>query len=131
MARLAERVRAARVPHSIVAVPYAQHAFDYLWNGWGAQVVRAIVLDFLLAYGGLSEAVEQEVTDLLGAPVGRTRHARVEGGVRRSPRGRSSAYRAPASASVSSRTTSLRSASMILTPSGVPSSTWRTTSPIV
>ena len=47
MDRLAERLRAADVPHRAVAIPHAQHAFDLLWNGWASQLTRPILLDFL------------------------------------------------------------------------------------
>jgi acetyl esterase/lipase len=50
MDHLAERLRAADVPHRAVAIPHAQHAFDHLWNGWAAQLTRPILLDFLRAH---------------------------------------------------------------------------------
>jgi acetyl esterase/lipase len=30
-----------------VFIPYAQHGFDYNFNGWGAQVTQQVILDFL------------------------------------------------------------------------------------
>jgi len=30
-----------------VLLPYAQHAFDYNFDGWGSQIARQIMLDFL------------------------------------------------------------------------------------
>lgn len=44
---LAEKLRAAGVPHQAVFLPYAQHGFDYNDHGWGAQVVRPVLLRFL------------------------------------------------------------------------------------
>ena len=50
VALLAERLEAISIPHRTVVLPYAQHAFDYIWNGWGAQVLRPVLLDFLRTY---------------------------------------------------------------------------------
>ena len=50
VALLAERLEAVSIPHRTVVLPYAQHAFDYIWNGWGAQVLRPVLLDFLRTY---------------------------------------------------------------------------------
>ena len=47
---LAQRLRAEGVPHEAVVLPYAQHGFDYPWNGWGAQIVRPALLRFLRSY---------------------------------------------------------------------------------
>ena len=44
---LAAELRAKGVSHEAVVLPYAQHGFDYPWNGWGAQVVRPVLLRFL------------------------------------------------------------------------------------
>jgi acetyl esterase/lipase len=33
-----------------VFIPYAQHGFDYNFNGWGAQVAQHVMLDFLKTY---------------------------------------------------------------------------------
>jgi len=44
---LAHRLAAHGIPFRTVQLPYAHHAFDAVWNGWRAQVVRPILLDFL------------------------------------------------------------------------------------
>lgn len=50
MALLAERLRQQHVPHRAVLIPYAQHAFDYDFNGWGSQLARQMMSDFLRVY---------------------------------------------------------------------------------
>jgi acetyl esterase/lipase len=47
---LAERLRAANVPHRTILIPYAQHGFDYNFDGWGAQIVQPVLLQFLQTY---------------------------------------------------------------------------------
>ncbi len=44
---LGKKLKEAGVPHKMVFIPYAQHGFDYNFNGWGAQVVQPVLLDFL------------------------------------------------------------------------------------
>jgi len=44
---LGKKLKEAGVPHKVVLIPYAQHGFDYNFNGWGAQVVQHVLLDFL------------------------------------------------------------------------------------
>ncbi len=44
---LAEKLQAANVSHKVLFVSYAQHGFDYNFNGWGAQVTKFVTLDFL------------------------------------------------------------------------------------
>lgn len=46
-ALLAEKLKQESVSHKIIFLSYAQHGFDYNFNGWGAQVVRPVLLDFL------------------------------------------------------------------------------------
>ncbi len=46
---LGAQLTAAGVHYRRVFLGYAQHGFDYNFNGWGAQVVRPILLDFLRA----------------------------------------------------------------------------------
>jgi len=41
------RLASHGVPFRTVPLPYARHAFDLVWNGWSAQVLRPILLDFL------------------------------------------------------------------------------------
>ncbi len=50
MSRLAQRLRAANVSHEAVFIPYAQHGFDYNFNGWGAQIAQPVMLRFLQTY---------------------------------------------------------------------------------
>lgn len=44
---LAEKLQAANVSHKVLFFSYAQHGFDYNFNGWGAQVTKFVMLDFL------------------------------------------------------------------------------------
>lgn len=44
---LGRKLEEAGVPHEELFIPYAQHGFDYNFNGWGAQVVRPVLLNFL------------------------------------------------------------------------------------
>ncbi len=46
-ALLGEKLKQENVPHKIIFLCYAQHGFDYNFNGWGAQVVRPVLLNFL------------------------------------------------------------------------------------
>ena len=45
--RLAERLKAAEVPHAVVWLPWATHAFEYELNGPGGQVTRYALGRFL------------------------------------------------------------------------------------
>lgn len=47
MLLLAERLRQQRVSHRALLIPYAQHGFDYNFNGWGSQIARQTMSDFL------------------------------------------------------------------------------------
>ncbi len=47
MTRLAEKLKEAGVPHKTLFLPYAQHGFDYNFNGFGSQISQAAILDFL------------------------------------------------------------------------------------
>jgi acetyl esterase/lipase len=44
---LAEKLKEANTPHKTLFIPYAQHGFDYNFNGWGAQISERAILDFL------------------------------------------------------------------------------------
>ena len=44
---LDEKLKQENVPHKTVFISYAQHGFDYNFNGWGAQIVEPVLLDFL------------------------------------------------------------------------------------
>lgn len=46
-ALLAERLRGAGVPHRFVELPWTNHTFDYLWGGWGSQITRRTLDQFL------------------------------------------------------------------------------------
>ncbi len=47
MTLLAERLSEQRIPHRTLLIPYAQHAFDYNFDGWGSQITRHVLLKFL------------------------------------------------------------------------------------
>ncbi len=47
MTRLAEKLKAAGVPHKTLFIPYAQHGFDYNFNGFGSQILQAVIFNFL------------------------------------------------------------------------------------
>ncbi len=44
---LAEKLQAADAPHRTIFIPYAQHGFDYNFNGFGSQITKAVILEFL------------------------------------------------------------------------------------
>ena len=44
---LAGRLREAGVPHRLVELPWANHTFDFLWGGWGSQITRSSLEEFL------------------------------------------------------------------------------------
>ncbi|HEX5849671.1 MAG TPA: alpha/beta hydrolase [Rubrobacter sp.] len=44
---LAGRLREAGVPHQLVELPWANHTFDFRWGGWGSQITRSTLQDFL------------------------------------------------------------------------------------
>jgi len=44
---LADRLREAGVPHRLVELPWANHTFDFLWGGWGSQITRSTLKEFL------------------------------------------------------------------------------------
>jgi acetyl esterase/lipase len=47
MSLLTERLKQQRISHRAVLIPYAQHAFDYNFDGWGSQLTRPLLLNFL------------------------------------------------------------------------------------
>lgn len=47
---LAEKLKQNRVPHETLLIPYAQHGFDYNLHGWGSQITKSVMLDFLSAH---------------------------------------------------------------------------------
>jgi dipeptidyl aminopeptidase/acylaminoacyl peptidase len=44
---LADKLKEAGVPHKTLFIPYAQHGFDYNFNGWGSQISESAILGFL------------------------------------------------------------------------------------
>lgn len=47
LTRLAARLSESNVPHQTVQIGSAQHGFDYNFNGFSAQIVQPVLLDFL------------------------------------------------------------------------------------
>ena len=45
---LAGKLKQTGIAHETLVIPYAQHGFDYNFNGWGAQIVKPLLLDFLI-----------------------------------------------------------------------------------
>ena len=44
---LAQKLKANNVPHKTIFIPYAQHGFDYNFHGFGSQITKPVMLDFL------------------------------------------------------------------------------------
>jgi acetyl esterase/lipase len=44
---LAARLQGAGVPHHLVELPWANHTFDFRWGGWGSQITRSTLQEFL------------------------------------------------------------------------------------
>jgi acetyl esterase/lipase len=44
---LAKALAEAGVAHQAIYLPYAQHGFDYNFNGWGSQIARPLMVEFL------------------------------------------------------------------------------------
>jgi acetyl esterase/lipase len=44
---LAGRLREAGVPYHLVELPWANHTFDFSWGGWGSQITRSSLEEFL------------------------------------------------------------------------------------
>lgn len=47
MTRLADKLTETACPYKTLFIPYAQHGFDYNFNGWGAQISQPAMLEFL------------------------------------------------------------------------------------
>lgn len=47
MTLLTERLSQHSVSHRALLIPYAQHAFDYNFDGWGSQLTRPLLQSFL------------------------------------------------------------------------------------
>jgi hypothetical protein len=44
---LVESLRRNGVPHRLVELPWANHTFDFVWGGWGSQITRSALGEFL------------------------------------------------------------------------------------
>ena len=44
---VAEKLGKVGIPHQTLLIPYAQHGFDYNFNGFGAQITKSAMLKFL------------------------------------------------------------------------------------
>lgn len=44
---LADRLERAGVPNELLELPYADHAYDFVWGDWGTQISRQVFADFL------------------------------------------------------------------------------------
>ncbi len=47
---LGERLQEAGVTHRLVKLPWANHTFDFLWGGWGSQITRSTLGEFLSSH---------------------------------------------------------------------------------
>ena len=43
----AEKLKQSNIAHETLVIPYAQHGFDYNFNGWASQIAKPLMLDFL------------------------------------------------------------------------------------
>ena len=44
---LTTRLSQVGAPHRLVLIPHANHGFEFIWSGWGSQMTRLAVSDFL------------------------------------------------------------------------------------
>ncbi|CAN5385066.1 hypothetical protein BH10ACI1_BH10ACI1_31200 [soil metagenome] len=42
-----EKLNKQNIPHKTIFIPYAQHGFDYNFHGFGSQIIKPAILDFL------------------------------------------------------------------------------------
>jgi acetyl esterase len=49
-ALLAGRLQGSGVPHRLVELPWANHTFDFFWGGWGSQITRFALDEFLSSH---------------------------------------------------------------------------------
>ena len=47
---LRDALRGAGIPHRLVVLPWTDHGFDYFFDGWGSQITRPIIRDFLTTH---------------------------------------------------------------------------------
>jgi acetyl esterase/lipase len=45
---LDEKLKQNKIPHKSIFIPYAQHGFDYNFHGWGSQITKSVMLEFLI-----------------------------------------------------------------------------------
>jgi acetyl esterase/lipase len=45
---LAEKLEQNNVAHETLVIPYAQHGFDYNFNGWASQIAKPMILEFVI-----------------------------------------------------------------------------------
>ncbi len=43
-----EKLSENNIPHETIYIPYAQHGFDYNFHGFGSQITKPVMLDFLI-----------------------------------------------------------------------------------
>ena len=44
----ADQLKTANVAYQTLYIPYGQHGFDYNFNGWGSQITKSVMLEFLI-----------------------------------------------------------------------------------
>lgn len=44
------KLKENNIPHKAIYIPYAQHGFDYNFHGWGSQIIKAVMLQFLIEH---------------------------------------------------------------------------------
>jgi acetyl esterase len=69
---LGERLREAGVPYRLANLPWANHTFDFLWGGWGSQVTRFALGEFLRNH---LETPIKAGDDLPGSPQARAEYS--------------------------------------------------------
>ncbi len=47
MNRLSGKLNELNIANETLDIPYAQHGFDYNFNGWGSQITKTVILNFL------------------------------------------------------------------------------------
>jgi acetyl esterase/lipase len=55
MELLASRLARAHVPYDCVRLAYAQHGFDYNFDGWNSQIAQPVIAAFLREHLGRPE----------------------------------------------------------------------------
>jgi acetyl esterase len=57
---LAHRLQGAGVPHRLVELPWANHTFDFRWGGWGSQISRSTLREFLKDHPAIPKATQND-----------------------------------------------------------------------